>query len=87
MRLQLEEYNFTVEYLRGKDNFVADALSRVTIQDLKDIQVNVLEVTTRYQSRHKFCAENNIVEMPRQPTNSASQPNVFEVIQIMEILT
>jgi len=28
MRLELEEYDFTAEYLKGKDNFVADALSR-----------------------------------------------------------
>jgi len=31
MRLELEKYNFTVEYLKGKDNYVADALSRITI--------------------------------------------------------
>ena len=36
MRLELEEYNFPVEYLRGKDNSpVADALSRITINELK----------------------------------------------------
>jgi len=26
MRLELEEYDFTVEYLKGKNNYVADAL-------------------------------------------------------------
>ena len=26
MRLDLEEYDFTIEYLRGKDNYIADAL-------------------------------------------------------------
>jgi len=35
MRLELEEYNFTVEYLKGKDNYVADALSKITITELK----------------------------------------------------
>jgi len=46
---ELEEYNFTVEYLEGKDNYVADALSRITITDLKNIQSNnkILKVTTR----------------------------------------
>jgi len=40
MRLELEEYNFTVEYLKGKDNYLADALSRITITDLKNIQTS-----------------------------------------------
>jgi len=26
MRLELKDYDFTVEYLKGKDNYVADAL-------------------------------------------------------------
>ena len=50
MRLDLEEYDFTVEYLRGMDNYVADALSRITIEELKHMneQTNyVLKVTTR----------------------------------------
>jgi len=40
---------FTDEYLEGKDNYVADALSRITITDLKNIQSNnkILKVTTR----------------------------------------
>ena len=37
MLLDLEEYDFTVEYLRGIDNYVADALSRISITDLKNI--------------------------------------------------
>jgi len=52
MRLELEEYDFTVEYLKGKDDFVADALSRINITELKDMQHKVLKVTTRQQSRH-----------------------------------
>jgi len=42
MRLELEEYDFTVEYLKGKDNFVAGALSRITIKDLQNITANIL---------------------------------------------
>jgi hypothetical protein len=41
MRLDLEEYEFTVEYLKGKDNHVADALSRITIDELKNMQKQV----------------------------------------------
>jgi len=31
MRLDLEEYDFTVKYLKGKDNHIADALSQIKI--------------------------------------------------------
>jgi len=36
MRLELEEYNFTVEYLKGKKTYVADALSSITIKELQE---------------------------------------------------
>jgi len=72
MRLELEEYDFTVKYLRGKDNYVADALSRITITDLKNIQTSntILKVTTR---NHK------------QSIEEASKHNVYEVINNDEV--
>lgn len=39
IRLLLEEYDFSIEYIKGKDNPVADALSRITISELKEINV------------------------------------------------
>jgi len=56
MRLELEEYDITVEYLKGKDNFVADALSKITIKDLQNITANILQVTTRQKIRQNSCA-------------------------------
>ena len=35
MRLDMEKYDFTVEYLRERDNYVADAMSSRTINNLK----------------------------------------------------
>lgn len=61
IRLDLEEYNFTVEYIAGKSNVVADALSRITISDLKSIHSNIqqiLTVKTRSMSR-KQAIQNN----------------------------
>ena len=87
MRLELEEYDFTVEYLKGKDNFVADALSRITISELKDLQVKVLKVTTRQQSRqNKPCAGNEQELLSNQNSlEKASKPNVYEVIKNDEV--
>lgn len=41
-KIQLEEYNFDIEYLQGKENSVADALSRVqiNINETEDIAVD-----------------------------------------------
>lgn len=37
IRLDLEDYNFTIEHISGAINVVADALSRITINDLIDL--------------------------------------------------
>lgn len=41
MRLDLEEYDFTVQYIKGKSNVISDALSRVNldIQELKNMYI------------------------------------------------
>jgi len=85
MRLELEEYDFTVQYLKGKDNYVPDALSRITIKDLQNITGNIKNVTTRYQNRQKFRAENKPIELPTHSIEKASKPNVYEVINNDEV--
>lgn len=37
IRLDLEEFNFVIEHIKGKDNVVADALSRVNIMNFKEL--------------------------------------------------
>lgn len=51
MRLDLEEFDFVVEYIQGKTNVIADALSRIvtTSEELKNI--NILKVNTRAMTR------------------------------------
>lgn len=45
IRLELEEYDFQIEYIKGTTNVVADALSRVTIEELKEINASVYAMT------------------------------------------
>lgn len=52
MRLNLEEYNFTVVFINGKDNVIADALSHITIEDLKkQHEATIQIIQTRSMSR------------------------------------
>ncbi|HBK82994.1 MAG TPA: hypothetical protein DDZ41_05260 [Flavobacterium sp.] len=63
MRLDLEEYQFTIEYIRGKENIVADALSRISIDELKQIQLNNAEIkicTRSMSHKMKNCSDQNI---------------------------
>lgn len=51
LRLELSEYQFTIEHIKGTTNVVADALSRI---DMKDIINNKnIMVTTRSETRKK----------------------------------
>lgn len=50
LRLELAEYNFTIEHIAGKNNVVADALSRIHIKDMIDSKIETeksIKVTTR----------------------------------------
>lgn len=62
MRLDLEEYNYTIEYIKGTSNVVADALSRITSNELRAINKNVAtiaKVETRAMTRKKMNDINN----------------------------
>lgn len=56
MRLDLEEYQFDIEYLKGESNVVSDALSRINVQNLIEIKDNVNKISkveTRSSSNKK----------------------------------
>lgn len=36
VRLDLEEFDFVIEYIKGTDNVAADALSRITLSEIKE---------------------------------------------------
>lgn len=89
-RLQLEEYDYKVTYIRGKDNTSADALSRVTItsDELKQLNETIF-VMTRAQKR-KNEEEEKVVSSSRNtsfpnisPQNSRpDQPRIGEIFRI-----
>lgn len=77
IRLDLEEYNFEIIHIKGKDNVVADALSRISIDDLKavfDDNKSILAVT-RAQTRK---AQENIITRNKTSENGTEKPKVYE---------
>lgn len=76
IRLDLEEYNFEIIHIKGKDNVVADALSRISIDDLKavfDDDKQILAVT-RAQTRKAHINNDKNEENPEQ----FKMPKVYE---------
>lgn len=68
-RLALEEYNFEVIYKKGSENVVADALSRITISDLKEIKKKIdnnIFVTTRSKTSKLNQDNDPIEQLPGQ---------------------
>lgn len=88
-RLALEEYDFKIVYVRGKENVIADALSRISItsQDLKDMNERLVTVITRAQARiiteNERENESGIDDIPSiNPNYWPDQPKVVEILRI-----
>ena len=59
IRIDLEEFGYDVVYIKGKENVVADALSRIitTSEELKHI--SMLVVHTKSRTRNKNAQDKN----------------------------
>jgi len=81
IRLELEEYDFTIEHIKGKDNSGADALSRIDFKDIKTISNTnqIFRVTTRSQSNKQQKSE-QINDHAVQP--NMEEPKIFETINV-----
>lgn len=80
IRLDLEEYDFFVEHIKGKDNVGADALSRMHIDDLKKLNVdtkNVLAMTRSMTKENSNKDSNNVNDKQMNDTNE-SKLNVYD---------
>ena len=84
MRLDEEEYDFTVKYLRGKNNYVADALLWITINELKKMNKNIssiLKVTTRAITKNQNSSKIN----EKQETNKLYEPKIYVIIKNSDV--
>lgn len=83
MRLDLEEFDFQIQYVKGKDNVIADALSRVDFEAIKNVRVNVLQVTTRAQSKIKNQSAQEKTK-PKDQDKAEPMP-IFECLNAEEV--
>lgn len=82
MRLDLEEYDFEIEYIKGKDNVAADALSRVHINDLKMMLckiMTILPVQTRNMKKKAAAQKKN--ETNNENNNEHTHIGVYETLK------
>lgn len=82
-RLILEEYDFKIVYVRGKENVIADALSRICItsDELKNMKEQILAVTTRGQKRRLEESYKNQTVPSKTTDNWPDQPRVVELLR------
>lgn len=88
-RLELEEYDFSISYIQGKSNVIADALSRaiITSDELKEMNEKIMTVMTRGQKlkleQMKVRDEREEKVIPSKATDERSdQPRIVEILRI-----
>lgn len=83
LRLELAEFNFSIEHIPGKSNVVADALSRINIQEIINSQPNektVQPITTRSMTKKKMPASLDYYNR----ISIEKEPNIYEAISATE---
>lgn len=87
-----ESYSFTIEYIKGKTNILADALSRITLEEIKEITNTATDektvfITTRAMSKNKQNENENKQKEEEQNKKAQKQvKNTNENIQRPKII-
>lgn len=80
IRMDLEKYNFTIVYIPGKSNVTADALSRITIDDLSKIYENKVTLLIHINTiKHIFNETNRTLAVTRSMTKMKERDNDNEI--------
>lgn len=82
VRVDLEEHTFTVKHVPGKENVCADALSRINIEDLKNIHQEACNV--RAITRSKTLAQKAKIPLNEPVTEKSIEPHVIETVNNTE---
>lgn len=77
-RIAIEEYDFTIEYVKGSENVTADALSRISSDELKRLNKEIVNVVTR--SATKSLQTNEMIK-PNSDNSRSDQPKVVELLK------
>lgn len=84
IRLELEEYMFEIIHIPGKENVVADALSRIDIEQLKQMHLEVKKIAaiTRAQAKANSAIKESLTSEDQPNLN---RPRITESISNAEI--
>lgn len=79
MRLDIEEYDFVIEYIKGKDNVGADALSRISVDELKEIHYKSVLAVTRSMTKTKLKSDiKNMTDCENEPIKFVSNFDMYD---------
>lgn len=76
LRMDLDEYHFDIEYIKGKDNVMADALSRISVDELKGLYDENIPMYAMTRSMTRKNTSNRVVD--DQNDIDCSDVKVFE---------
>lgn len=90
IRLDLEEYDFEIQYVRGRDNVIADALSRITIGELKELskEAPILAITRSMTQRNSISTNHsNLDKLQRTKLKIFEDFDVGYLKKVPKLLT
>lgn len=77
IRLDLDEYDFDVEHIPGKSNVVADALSRISIDEIKNMEMELCDANINAITRSKTRKDQNYDIIDETLTKTNERVNIY----------